>query len=90
MVTVYCCQLGIVGLGYVRRGDRLPDAGGGDRGAVGQRRRGPGYAGIVWLIEAGQGERSQLGEVLGQEEQAAFGELIVDGVDGSVVDEDHT
>ena len=39
------------------------------------------------LVEAGQGQRHQLGEVLGQEDQGALAEQVLDGVDGAVVDE---
>ena len=39
------------------------------------------------LIQAGQGQRHQLGEVFGQEDQGALAELVLDGVDRAVVDE---
>jgi len=68
----------------------FPDAAGGNRGAVAQWIDRTAGAGVIGLIERGQGERHQLGEVLGQEEQAALGELVVDGVDGTVIDEDDT
>jgi len=41
-----------------------------------------GTAGTGWT-----GSRHQLGEVLGQEDQGALAEQVLDGVDGAVVDE---
>ena len=41
-------------------------------------------------IQAGQGQRHQLGEVLGQKDQGAFGKHVLDGVDDAVVDDVHT
>ena len=39
------------------------------------------------LVQAGQGQRHQLGKVLGQEDQSALAEQVLDGADGAVVDE---
>jgi len=40
-------------------------------------------------MRAGQGERHQLGELLGQEDQGALAELALDGIDKAVDNEGH-
>jgi hypothetical protein len=44
----------------------------------------------VWLIQTGKGQWHQLGKVFGEEDQGAFAEHVLDGVDAAIVGKGHT
>lgn len=43
----------------------------------------------VRLIQTGKGQWHQLGEVFGEEDQSAFAEHVLDGVDAAIVGKGH-